>query len=82
MWLSRKLRFALMVFWGALYTPLPHRAPLDFVIGTPMVLEKKEDPTLEDIDKIHEEFILKMSALFHKYKKVIRGYEDKELIIC
>jgi hypothetical protein len=78
--LSRQLGFALIVFWGRWFLPIPYRIPILGVMGDAIHVEKKDQPSQEDIDRIHEILLRDMQALFDEYKGLY-GWENKRLVI-
>ena len=78
--ISRKIGFALILFWGRFGLPIPYRIPLLCVIGKPIMIVQTDEPTDEYIDQIHNQLIDKTLELFNKYKHIY-GWEDKNLII-
>ncbi len=50
------------------------------VIGRPIIVEKKEIITEEDINELRERYIEEIQFLYHKYKKM-RYTKEKELVI-
>ena len=38
------------------------------LVGTPIEVEKRENPTSEEIDLVHEKFVDGLVRLFEKYK--------------
>lgn len=49
-------------------------------MGVPIKVQKKESPTDEEIDEIHQKLMDDMTILFDKYKGLY-GWKDKKLII-
>ena len=38
------------------------------LVGTPIEVEKRENPTMEEIDSVHEKFVDELVRLFERYK--------------
>merc|ERR1712046_403407 len=55
--LSRKARAGMVVFWGRWYLPIPRRTCITLVIGKPIVVEKVDSPTNEEIDAVHTKLL-------------------------
>lgn len=82
--IAKKLSVALLVGYGAsLWNPLrPHDGvTLSQVFGKPIVVEKIEHPTPEDVDKVHAQYVAELVRVFDKYKAKY-GYQDAELRVC
>lgn len=80
-WFAKKFSTALLVSWGAKkWNPLvPHEGVvMNQVLGKPIVVEKNENPTQEQIDEVHQQYIDELVRIFNKYKKQY-GHGDKEL---
>lgn len=61
---------------------LPRRRPLTTVVGAPIVTEKVESPTVEDIDTLHAKFCTELVQLFETHKhKYLENAEKFEIII-
>lgn len=54
---------------------------INHVFGKPIQVEKKEHPTPEDVNKIHEKYVSELVRIFEKYKEQY-GYKDFELKVC
>ena len=78
--LSRKIGFALILFWGRLGLPIPYRVPILGVMGNRIAVTKCSEPTNEEIDRVHAILCKDMVELFDKYKGVY-GWQDKKLVI-
>ncbi|XP_045468409.1 2-acylglycerol O-acyltransferase 1-like isoform X2 [Harmonia axyridis] len=61
---------------------LPRRKEISVVVGQPIEVKKTENPTQEDIDKLHQEFITKLTELFETQKKnYLKNHENVHLEI-
>lgn len=80
--ISRKLGFALILVSGRFGLPIPRRVPVLGVMGKaiPTSHIRKEDPTIEEIEKIQSLLFDEMNAIFENYK-YLYGWEEKKLII-
>lgn len=78
--LSRTIGFALIVFWGRFGLPIPYRVPILGVMGVPIPVQQKDDPSQEEIDAVHELLLQRMVELFDEHKHSY-GWGDKQLII-
>ncbi|KAM3602192.1 uncharacterized protein V6R79_025962 [Siganus canaliculatus] len=47
---------------------IPYRKPICTVVGQPIKVEKKEKPTAEEIDALHQLYMDKLSQLFDEHK--------------
>jgi hypothetical protein len=48
------------------------------VFGKPIHVEKNENPSAEDIDKLHAQYVAELVRIFDKYKSKY-GYKDSIL---
>lgn len=61
---------------------IPHRVPLNLVLGEPIEVEINENPSSDDINSLHEIFVRKLTELFHQYKsQFIKNSENVDLNI-
>ncbi|XP_022098667.1 2-acylglycerol O-acyltransferase 2-A-like [Acanthaster planci] len=58
---------------------LPYRQPIFTVVGKPIPLDKNPNPTQEEIDKVHAEYIASLVALFDEHKTKY-GIEEEETL--
>lgn len=77
---SRALRIGVTIFWGRFGLPIPYSPKVTMVIGDPIPLPAIDGEKGVDgaIDLLHAEFMVKMQALFDKYKAAA-GYPDAVL---
>lgn len=80
--ISRKLGFALIVFYGRFGLPIPFRSPVLAVKGKgiPTFHIKCEEPTDEQIRTIQNQLIDDMQKLFDDHKRLF-GWESQKLVI-
>lgn len=76
---SRALRLSLVVFWGRWGLPVPFRAPLLTVIGTPLPFPKVADPSPELVNEYHDLYLRETRRIYEKYRNAY-GWQDKALI--
>jgi hypothetical protein len=71
---------ALIIFWGRFFLPVPYRIPIVGAMGRPIPVPKVDEPSDEDVDRVHAELLVAMVALFDEHKAAY-GWEKKKLII-
>lgn len=75
---SRKARAALIVFWGRWGLPIPRSSCVTLCIGKPLVVEKVESPTNEQIDALHSRLLDAFRELFERHKSA-HGWGHKNI---
>ncbi|CAP39053.1 Protein CBG22471 [Caenorhabditis briggsae] len=60
---------------------LPFRRPINTVIGAPITVEKTENPTKEQIEKLHEQYVEKLVELFEEHKQRFGISKDVNLVL-
>lgn len=70
----------MILFWGRYFLPVPYRIPIFGVMGEPIPVERKEDPSDEEVAKVHQILMDRMVELFDKHKAEY-GWGNKRLVI-
>jgi hypothetical protein len=69
-------------FWGRWWTPFPMKKKLLTVVGKPLHVVQKNEPTDEDIALLRNRYIEAVTELFHKWKaKYSLLWRDRNLVI-
>ncbi|XP_015273112.1 PREDICTED: 2-acylglycerol O-acyltransferase 1 [Gekko japonicus] len=81
--LQRLAGFTLPLFHGRgifqySFGLMPYRKPINTVVGEPITVKQNPNPTLEEIDQLHEKYLQELQKLFDKNKYGIP--EHKSLI--
>ncbi|XP_066476990.1 2-acylglycerol O-acyltransferase 2 [Tiliqua scincoides] len=58
---------------------LPYRRPIYTVVGKPIQVEKKCNPSQEEVDDLHRKYMEELCALFEEHKLKYNVPEDKHL---
>ncbi|CAJ2635975.1 unnamed protein product [Trifolium pratense] len=78
--LARSMKIFPLIFWGIFGSPIPFKKPLYVAVGRPIQLQKNPEPTIEQVAKVHSEFIKALQDLFERHKAQA-GCENLELKI-
>ncbi|XP_070538482.1 2-acylglycerol O-acyltransferase 1-like [Ptychodera flava] len=60
---------------------LPQREQIACVVGAPIHVDKVKEPTIEDINRLHETYVLALRKLFNDHKVNYALYKNNELVI-
>ncbi len=74
-WFEKKFTFSPPIFYGRgifqyTFGLLPHRRPLNVVVGKPIEVAKVENPTSDDILGLHSKYIETLKELYEKYNPI------------
>jgi 2-acylglycerol O-acyltransferase 2 len=64
--LSRSLKMSIIFFYGRFYLPIPFRRPLLMVLGKPIEVKQKDNPTIEEIDEVLEKLQESVTKLYYE----------------
>ena len=78
--LAKIIGLAPMTFWGRWGSPMPRQEKIHTVVGKAIPVEKRADPTNEDVAAKLEEFIGAVKDLFERHRGE-NGYGDVELVV-
>ncbi|KAF7046388.1 hypothetical protein CFC21_055419 [Triticum aestivum] len=62
------LKAPAIVFWGKFGTFIPFRLPMHVFVGRPIEVTKNNQPTMDEINEVHEKFVMALQELFNKHK--------------
>ncbi|KAK3714410.1 hypothetical protein QZH41_020640, partial [Actinostola sp. cb2023] len=61
---------------------LPHRKPVNTVVGTPIKVNKVLNPTQEEINSFHQQYLQGLEKVFEDHKTKYGIAEDTHLEFC
>lgn len=82
-WVKKNMSFSPVLFSGRgvfqySFGLMPHRVPMNIVIGEPIPVTKNENPTQEEIDQTHEIYVEALKDLYEKHNP---QYGDENLTL-
>ena len=77
--LLKVLRIPLIAFWGRLCTWMPYRKPIGIVYGKPIEVQQEDNPSEEQIERLHQAFMSSIETLFNDYREHF-GYDSEEVL--
>ncbi|KAJ1723825.1 2-acylglycerol O-acyltransferase 1 [Coemansia erecta] len=80
-WMQSKMMFALPVFYGR-FGLIPRKTPLTAVFGRPIYVEKNLNPSYDEINRVHVEYIARLQKLYARFKPVYDPEGDDTLVIA
>ncbi|KAJ2787036.1 2-acylglycerol O-acyltransferase 1 [Coemansia interrupta] len=80
-WMQSKMMFALPVFYGR-FGLIPRKTPLTAVFGRPIYVEKNANPSYDEINRVHVEYIARLQKLYARFKPVYDPEGDDTLVIA
>lgn len=81
-WLLKKTRVGVTFGWGRyFYNLLPEKRQITIVVGEPIHVTKCENPTEEQVDEYHQQYMDSLIKLYNEHKNKIPGYENRELTV-
>jgi len=60
---------------------LPHRRPVNVVVGKPVDVEKNENPTNEDVLALQDRYVAVLKELFEEYRGKYEPSQTVGLVI-
>ena len=84
-WAEKWIGFTPVIFFGRgifqyNYGLIPHRKPIHVVVGRPIIVEKCEAPTKEQIADLHKQYVEALNQLYTEYNPKY-GNPDIKLVI-
>ncbi|PIO59151.1 hypothetical protein TELCIR_19393, partial [Teladorsagia circumcincta] len=58
---------------------LPHRRPIDTVVGAPIAVPMVSEPTDEEVERVHRQYCEALTELFEQYKTRFRVPKEATL---
>ncbi|XP_046853454.1 diacylglycerol O-acyltransferase 2-like [Xenia sp. Carnegie-2017] len=78
--IQKIISFAPVMFFGRLFV-LPHQKPINTIVGAPIHVKKKKNPSLHQVNRIHKKYISSLKNIFNHHKTKYGENESTPLII-
>lgn len=69
-------------FFNYSFGILPHRKSINTIVGAPIPVKQNDEPSAEEIDKIHDKYCEALRELFNAHKANYGITEETQLNIC
>ncbi len=84
-WFKNKVSFSPPAFYGRGFFQysfgfLPHRKPLNVVVGSPLRVDKVKEPSEEDVDEMHQRYVQSLEQIYHEHNPTL-GDPKIDLVI-
>ncbi|KAL3666633.1 hypothetical protein V7S43_008255 [Phytophthora oleae] len=80
-WFVKKLAFPFPYFpYGRGMLPIPRKVDIPIVVGEPLEVPHIENPTQDDIDKVHAKYFSILQEMFYKHKDAV-GCGDYKIVL-
>jgi len=70
----------LVFFYGRWGLPIPFKQKMICIIGKPIKVSKTDQPTSQQIDKVHQQYMDSLREMYDKHKHLI-GWQGRPLNI-
>ncbi|XP_031568902.1 2-acylglycerol O-acyltransferase 2-like [Actinia tenebrosa] len=81
-WAQVFIKYSLLAFRDVeTFGVMPRRKPITVVVGAPIDVQKRDDPTPEQINYLHSLYVQELKDLFDKHKMKYNDPKDVHLIL-
>jgi Diacylglycerol acyltransferase len=78
--IMQRFRICITLFWGQFFL-MPHRVPVNMVVGRPIEVEQCGEPTREHIGRVHQQYIDAVQDIFDRNKAKYGVSASEQLVI-
>ncbi|OQU78794.1 hypothetical protein SORBI_3008G049000 [Sorghum bicolor] len=78
--IATALKFIPVIYWGKFGMPIPFPSHMHVFVGKPILVEKNGQPTTDEVNEVHRQFVIALQELFEK-NKAKAGYPSLHLQI-
>lgn len=65
---------------GRWFLPIPRKENITVVVGKPIPVAQKLNPSAEDVNKVMDLYLLELKRVFEKYKNELYKEKDRQLV--